>query len=82
MKHNSLITGFDALHRWGHKMNYHVADQNGRGYLCGCFRSIRINDDESWMMTNAKSKANHTTREHKYVVFHRNRSNRAGRRVK
>lgn len=47
MRRGELIAGYEGLSRFGVGKNYHIADKDGRAYLCGCAKSI-------WLTTSVR----------------------------
>lgn len=81
MMKGERFTGWDGLHRWNNTKNYHIADKNGRAYLCGCFKSIwRIRyqgkvgciRQPSSMMENKGSKQKLLTQWYREYTFEQN----------
>lgn len=80
MRYGERIAGFEGLHRFGATKNYHVADQNGRAYFCGCFKSIwvttvshgRRRKNPSSMKMLKDSKKSYNEQWHRQYRFERN----------
>ncbi len=55
------VAGLGRLHeqanqRIGEFCQYHVADKNGRAYLCGCFRQWRVGTEVKWPASTRNSR--------------------------